>query len=175
MATIKGTFESYISKPGVSKTSGKPYHLYSIVVDGTKYGFGFNPPKAAAGDVVTFNAETNERGYLEADPKSFKTTGERDAVTNASNNSAPNALLTSGLATMGDPRQGSIEIQSSIASASRIIAAQINAGVAVASPAAAVGALVQQFLDLLHPKPKAAAKPKPAPVEDDDDDSSFPA
>ena len=159
--TIKGRFDEFTFRSG--NKNGKDWKLYTIVVDGKKYGFGFNPPKAAVGDIVTFTAETNDRGYIDADPKSFKVTGEKAALPAGSGNVGNPAPSYS------DPRQASIEIQSSIASASRIVAAQINAG-AELDPGKSVAALVRSFLNILHPAPKAAPKPVAPPVDEPDDE-----
>jgi hypothetical protein len=64
-------------------------------------------------------------------------------------------------------------LQSSIASASRIVAAQIHAGVSIPNPAGAVASLVADFINILHPKPKAAPKPF-IPVTEDFPDPELP-
>ena len=168
MATIKGVFQGCSSKNGTSKKTGKPYKLYSIIVDGKKYGWGFEAPTIAADTVVEFNAAENERGYMEADPDSLKELGAAPSA--AKTNSTSNSNATSN----SDPRQASIEIQSSIASASRIVAAQITAGVKIPNPLDAVASLVAGYLGILHPptkpaKAKAAPPPAGADVGDGDD------
>jgi len=164
--TIRGTFEGYTIKTG-NKKNGDKWTLYTVIVDGKKYGYGFTAPKAGVGEVVTFNAEKNDKGYWDIEDGSFKTTGATAPV--AASNSAP-AAQAAGVATpYNDPKQSSIETQSSISAAARIVAAQINAGAAL-DPAQAVATLVRSFLNILHPK--AAPKPKPAaPVEDEFDDT----
>ena len=171
--SISGAFEGFSVKSGVSK-SGKPYKLHTIIVSGKKYGFGFNPPKAAVGDIVEFSAAENDRGYLEAIPETFKSTG-RAAPTDSARTNGAAQTSSSGSATNSDPRQASIEMQSSISSASRIVAAQITAGVSISNPAAAVGSLVQSFIDMLHPKapPKKAAPPPAGPDVGDGDDLPY--
>lgn len=163
---ITGTFEGLIVvKEGTGKRG--PWKLYSIQVDGNKYGVGFDPVKAATGDLVEFDASTNEKGYTDADPKSFKVLGRAPAAQSQMVNSQ-----SSGSVSGNDPRQRSIELQSSIASASRIVAAQITAGGDVPNPSAAVASIVGDFVRILHPAPKPKPKPAPEPVEDDpfDDD-----
>lgn len=156
MATITGKFEGLIvAKEGTGKRG--PWKLYNILVDGKKYGIGFNPVKAATGDLVEFDTETNEKGYEEADPKSFKVVGRAPA-----GSSAPASGATP------DARQGSIERQTCLKAAAEVVAAQITAGALTGQPNAAVAALVSDFMRILHPAPKAAPKPAPAPQADDD-------
>jgi hypothetical protein len=164
--TIRGTFEGYTIKTG-NKKNGDTWTLYTVIVDGKKYGYGFTAPKAGVGEVVEFRAEKNDKGYWDIDDGSFKTTGATAPVAAAS---AAHAAQTAGnTVPYSDPKQSSIETQSSISAAARIVAAQINAG-AELDPAQAVAALVRSFLNILHPTPKAPPKPKPAapPAEDDD-------
>ena len=158
MATITGKFEGLIvAREGTGKRG--PWKLYNILVDGKKYGIGFNPVKAATGDLVEFDAETNEKGYEEADPKSFKVVGRAPA-----GSSVPASGATP------DARQGSIERQTCLKAAAEVVAAQITAGVLTGQPNAAVAALVSDFMRILHPAPKAAPKPAPAPSAPQDDD-----
>ena len=148
--------------------------FYSAIIEntglGTKYfGVGKFAPKIAANTWVEFehsNRQVGDKTYYNVEGKLKET----EAPANASR---PQAQQTSnsGATTNSDPRQASIEMQSSISSASRIVAAQITAGVNISNPAAAVGSLVQSFIDILHPK-AAAPKEKPKPAEDDDE---FPA
>lgn len=159
--TVTGPFEGLIPKSGTSNKTGKPYTMYNIVVNGTKYFIGFNPVKFATGEIITFQAEQNGN-YWNADPATIRSTGQHAPV-----QSAPATTASSGSVSGNDPRQRSIELQSSIASASRIVAAQITAGHDI-NPGTTVVSLVREFMGILHPKP-AQPKPKPAPEPEPDD------
>jgi hypothetical protein len=158
--TVTGPLEGLIPKSGTSKKTGKPYTMYDIIVNGTKYGIGFNPVKFATGEIITFQAEQNGN-YWNADPATIRSTGQHAPV-----QSAPATTASSGSVSGNDPRQRSIELQSSIASASRIVAAQITAGHDI-NPGTTVVGLVREFMGILHPKP---AQPKPKPAQEPEPD-----
>lgn len=158
---ITGTFEGLIVA-AAGKGKRGPWTLYNIVVDGKKYGVGFDPVTAGTGDSVEFDAEENDKGYMEADPKSFKVLGRAPAAQSQMVNSQ-----SSGSVSGNDPRQRSIETQACIKAAAPIVAAMIQSGSDVPSPSAAVAELVRDFLRILHPAPKPKPKPAPEPVEDD--------
>jgi hypothetical protein len=163
---ISGTFEGLIvAKEGTGKRG--PWKLYNVLVDGKKYGIGFNPVKAATGDLVEFDAEENEKGYMEADPKSFKVVGRAPASSSPSASTA-----TSGSASGNDPRQRSIETQACIKAAAPIVAAMIQSGADI-NPGTTVAGLVREFMGILHPKPKPAPAPKPAPEPEPDFDDDL--
>lgn len=163
MATITGIFEGLIiAKEGNGKRG--PWKLYNIKVDGKKYGIGFDPVKAATGDRVSFEAKENDKGYMEADPKSFKVIGAATAETRgAASGATP------------DARQDSIERQTCLKAAAEIVAAQIGASTLNGQPSAAVASLVSDFMRILHPAPKPAPKalPKHVPPEDENQDVPF--
>lgn len=161
MATITGIFEGLIvAKEGQGKRG--PWKLYNILVDGKKYGIGFDPVKAATGERVVFETETNEKGYEEANPKTFKVIGLATAESSAAASQAGN-----GSGATPDARQGSIERQTCLKAAAEVVAAQITAGVLNGQPNAAVSALVSDFMRILHPAPKPAPPP-PKRVEPED-------
>lgn len=171
MGQVSGRFEGAIAGKSGTNKFGKPWTMYSVMVDGKKWSAGFDQPKAALGDTVTF--ETEQKGEYENIVKdSFRVTAQATAASKAAS-SGP--VSGSGTATYNDPKQSSIETQSSISAASRIVAAQIHAGVNIASPADAVASLVDSFLTILHPKPKVAkAAPKPAVMPEDDFEDALP-
>jgi hypothetical protein len=158
MATITGIFEGLIVvKEGQGKRG--PWKLYSIKVDCKKYGIGFNPVKAATGERVVFETQTNDNGYEDADPKTFKVIGPATAESSAAASGAT-----------PDARQGSIERQTCLKAAAEVVAAQITAGVLNGQPNAAVSALVSDFMRILHPAPKPAPPPKRVEPEDENQD-----
>lgn len=167
MAKVTGRFEGLkIVKEGSGKKG--PWKLYNIVVDGTKYGIGFNNPvKAAVGDSVSFEAEENERGYMDADPKTFRVVAEGSGgMVNAQ------ATRSSG----SDPRQDSIETQCALKAAAEIVAAQIHAGVSISSPTAAVAVLTTDFKHIIRGThgQKPAPKPTWKRVEPEDENQDPP-
>lgn len=166
MAKVTGRFEGLkIVKEGSGKKG--PWKLYNIVVDGTKYGVGFNPVKAAVGDTVSFDAEENDRGYMEADPKSFRVVAEGSS-------GMVNAQATRS--SVSDPRQDSIETQCALKAAAEIVAAQIHAGVSISSPTAAVAVLTTDFKHIIRGTHGQKPAPKPAPkrVEPEDENQDPP-
>jgi hypothetical protein len=159
--TVTGPLEGLIPRQ-VKGKDGSPLTAYDIIVNGTKYGIGFKPVKFATGEIITFQAEQNGN-FWNADAKTIRSTGQHAPV-----QSTPTAAATAGSVSGNDPRQRSIELQSSIASASRIVAAQITAGHDI-NPGTTVAGLVREFMGILHPKPKPAPAPKPAPEPEPDD------
>lgn len=104
------------------KTFGKDNsHIHTITVGDTKYGMFVKDTKPVQnvkpGDVVSFNAAKNQRGYWNADPQSFK-------VVRRSNVETQQRVPAGG----EDARQASILRQSSMNYASTIVAALIQAG-----------------------------------------------
>lgn len=165
---IKGTYEGVSIKKGTKK-NGDPWTLYTIIVDGKKYGYGFTMPKAAVGDVVTFLAEQNEKGYWDVDAKSFKTTGETAPV--ASPPTTPYPQTKNSEAPTNDPRQNSIESQV-------LIKCAVELAIADENPAS-VAKYFTTLQGILHPRatvdPNKAgvAKPKPAPVEETEEELPY--
>lgn len=167
--TIKGVYEGVSIKKGFKK-NGDPWTLYTVLVDGKKYGYGFTMPKAAVGDVVTFEAEQNDKGYWDIDPKTFKATGETRPAQQSASNNAPNAQQTSGLATPynSDPRQQSIEAQV-------LIKCAVELAIADSSGLPSVAKYFTTLQGILHPKPAVIKQHKAQPIAVEDDDSDFPA
>lgn len=136
----------------------------------TKYfNHGKVAPKTASGATVEF--EYTSKDY-ENGKTYYTVKGPLKEVARA--RAAPSVVISSYNSASNDPRQGSIEIQSSIASASRVVAAAVaSKQLDFADAASAIAELVKHSLSLLHPVPKAAPTPKskPAPkdeIEDDD-------
>ena len=161
---VTGTFEGLIV---VKEGNGKkgPWKLYNIKVDGKKYGIGFDPVKAAVGDTVQFEAEKSDKGYWEADPKSFKvipTTGRSGAAG------------ATGVA--NDPRQASIELQVCLKTAGEVAAAAVGAGAITPDQAADyIEKLTATFNNnILNKKEKPKAPPKVEDVSQDPNDSEIP-
>lgn len=67
MAIIKAFIKEVKSKA----VNGKTFYN-SVMSTGETVGWGMFPPKLREGEYVEFSAETNERGYLQGDKKSFK-------------------------------------------------------------------------------------------------------
>lgn len=161
MAQVTAVFEGLIiAKEGSGKRG--PWKLYNIKVnvggESKKFGCGFDPVKAAVGDTVQFDAEENEKGYLELDPKSFTVLRAATA--------AESAAATAKVSSKDSDRQHSIETQALIKAGVVIVAAQIAAGQDVGDPAAAVGKMVRSWSSvLLHPAKKVEVAPPPPPVK----------
>lgn len=157
---VTGTFEGLIVvKDGVGKKG--PWKLYNIKVDGKKYGIGFDPVKAAVGDTVQFEAEKSDKGYWEADPKSFKVIG---------NASRSGAAAGTGANSFGaDPRQASIELQVCLKTAGEIAAAAVGAGTITPDQAADyVEKLTASFNNNILNKKEKPKPPARREVPDDD-------
>lgn len=177
MAKVIGRFEGLKIINGTSKKTGKPYKMYRIVVDGTEYGIGFDPVKASKGDTVQFNAEENDRGYTEADPKSFRVVSEGPGeMVNAQARMRP---VETGYA--GDPKQDSIEAQVALKAATEIVVAQIAAGSPISSPSASVALLTADFIKAMQAgyakkatKLTAAPQQKPERIEPEDENQDPP-
>lgn len=169
MAKVTGRFDGLKIMNGTSKKTGKPYKMYKIVVNGTEYGIGFDPVKASNGDTVSFNAEENDRGYMEADPKSFRVVAE-----GSGDAGSPQATRSSG---SDDPTRDSIEAQVALKAAVEVVVAQIAAGVPLSSPSAAVSVLTTDFKHIIrgtHGQKKPAPKPAPKRVEPEDENQDPP-
>lgn len=171
MAKVIGRFDGLkIVKEGAK--NGKAWKLYNIVVDGKKYGFGFKPAKAAVGDTVSFRAEENANGYLEAIVDSFEVVEERTITGDSGDVANQQATRSSG----SDLRQESIETQCALKAAAEIVAAQIRAGAPISSPTAAVAVLTSDFKHIIRGTHGQKPAPKPAPkrVEPEDENQDPP-
>lgn len=167
MAKVTGRFDGLkIVKEGVK--NGKAWKLYNIVVDGKKYGFGFKPAKAAVGDTVSFRAEENANGYLEAIVDSFEVVQERTITGGSDDAASPPATRSSG----SDPKQESIETQCALKAAAWVVAAQVAAGVTISSPTAAVAVLTTDFKHIIRGTHGQKPAPKPAPKRIEPEDES---
>lgn len=65
MKTISGQVTDITPQSGVSKRTGKPYTIWTAVVDGTPVKMGFNKPGFNAGDTVTLDVQQNKYGDWE--------------------------------------------------------------------------------------------------------------
>lgn len=65
MKTISGQVTEITPQSGVSKRTGKPYTIWTAVVDGTPVKMGFNKPGFNAGDTVTLDVQQNKYGDWE--------------------------------------------------------------------------------------------------------------
>lgn len=89
MNTVVGAIEDVQVKPGVSKTSGKPYTIYTVLMGGNKYST-FNKPEFKVGDVVSI---TYERDGMYANIKEMVLAGTAEKV--LSSTSFANSAITS--------------------------------------------------------------------------------
>jgi hypothetical protein len=60
---VQGVVEKEVTRPMAPKPGQQPYNAYDIFIGGVKYGCGFKPTGANAGDNVSFDATQNEGGY----------------------------------------------------------------------------------------------------------------
>lgn len=163
MAVITGKFEGFkIVKQGTGKKG--PWSLYSLLVDGKGYGFGFKPPKFAAGSTIKFSTVTNDKGYEDADPDSVEVLNEGSGTTEAQTGTS---TATNG----SDPRQASIEHQVIFKGAVDITTALISTdGVPKSlSPADMVKQYVSLLKDIFYgkdQKPKAQQTQQQAAAAD---------
>lgn len=63
MQTINGIVQSINPRHGTSK-AGKPYTIWSAMIDNTEVEFGFDKPTFNVGDTVSVNAEMNRYNKL---------------------------------------------------------------------------------------------------------------
>lgn len=121
----KGQVQKIQEKNGKSQKTGKPYTLYSLVLDtaaGTVYlGTGFDKPSVPPGAIVEVEAEENNRGYIDADTSTIKVLKEESSPA-----AAPNQV-SDGVAAV-DKRQRSIVTQNVYGTASRLLDTMVANG-----------------------------------------------
>lgn len=161
--TITGKLEEiFAGKTGTGKR-GK-WTLWSVKVDGNKYGTGFEKVKAAVGDTVEFEVEENDRGYLEVVDGTFRVTKKATAAESA-------ATKASNTSSSGSTNQ-SIENQVALKAAIEFVN---SFELDTADALKLVATAYSQFANLLRAAPKAeaakpaAAKPRPKPPVHEDD------
>jgi len=109
-----------------------PWTMYTLILDTdngeAKIGVGFDAPKVSPGQIITVEASTNSRGYLEGNPKTINVVGAAAVPTGSVQRAAPD-----------DQRQRSIVAQSSYKTAADVLSVAISSG-AIKLPAAKTAA-----------------------------------
>ena len=119
--TVEGEIKYYdISEKTFGKYNNR---IHSVTVNGQKYGMFLKQDvpvqKSKPGDTVSFDAEQNDKGYWNADPKSFKVLKRASGSQQASNSMPP---------AREDDRQLSICRQSSMNYAAQVVGAMTTGG-----------------------------------------------
>ena len=89
MGQVTGQIESIGEKNGTAKT-GKPYTMYSVKVNGTWHGAGFDKPAYGEGQIVTFEMVQNGQ-YQNMKKGSMQLSAGSPQGAPAANNAAPQA------------------------------------------------------------------------------------
>lgn len=120
---MKGIVQKIYADKKTSKKTGKPFTVYTLLVDGTRYQCGFDKPNCSEGDSVSFEATEGEYGF-EVDVKSLK------VLDSAADNPKPQAAKGGrSYSETPDTRTERIEHQSARRDAIELVRLQLEAGV----------------------------------------------
>lgn len=118
---MKGIVQKIYADKKTSKKTGKPFTVYTLLVDGTRYQCGFDKPKCSEGDTIEFEASEGEYGF-EVD------VGSIEVVAKAASKPKGTSGTRSSSETP-DTRTERIEHQSARRDAIELVRLQLEAGV----------------------------------------------